>query len=521
MGKSAKLAVYADHTRNTISKNIFGHFMEHSVDVIYGSVFDPESLLADEDGFRRDVLEALRDAKVPMLRYPGGNFVSNYHWEDGIGPREKRPKCFDYAWLAEDDNRMGTVEFIKLCRKTGAEPYLCVNMGSGTAEEAMHWVEFCNGTGNTRYAALRKSLGYEEPFHVKYWGLGNELYGDWQFGAMNASDYAKKALDFAKAMKWMDPEIELVACGYDLGSDWNYEVARVLKPLIGHLAIHHYSIGYGIFTDEDYRQCMYIPDYITKLTNAARASVVAGTNDALSEIKIAWDEWNTHAWDLEKKDDDRNYTLRNAVLTAGILHSFIRSSDIVEIAGYSPFVNVCGAISVKKDRVLKRPQYYVFELLSKVFGECTEYVETRLECDTCSMPEVIDYSNRPAEAKFALNAKTTVRYVETGYLDCAASMNRERSRLALSLINKSEDRDYTVDVSVFGSSAVWKDAVGYELYHPDFDAANTVQDPEQVVIREAHPVSEEGKIYLKRHSLTVVVMNLLQGEESWTEKKQD
>lgn len=233
MEKSAKLAVYADHTRNTISKNIFGHFMEHSVDVIYGSVFDPESPLADEDGFRRDVLEALRDAKVPMLRYPGGNFVSNYHWEDGIGPREKRPKCFDYAWLAEDDNRMGTVEFIKLCRKTGAEPYLCVNMGSGTAEEAMHWVEFCNGTGNTRYAALRKSLGYEEPFHVKYWGLGNELYGDWQFGAMNASDYAKKALDFAKAMKWMDPEIELVACGYDLGSDWNYEVARVLKPLIG------------------------------------------------------------------------------------------------------------------------------------------------------------------------------------------------------------------------------------------------------------------------------------------------
>ena len=133
------------------------------------------------------------------------------------------------------------------------------------------------------------------------------MYGDWQFGACSAEEYAKKALDFAKAMKWMDPSIELVACGYDLGSDWNYEVARVLKPLISHIAIHHYSIGYDIFKEEDYNQCMYIPDYLTKLTNVAKASIVAGTNDALTDIKVAWDEWNTHAWNFERDKNDCNY----------------------------------------------------------------------------------------------------------------------------------------------------------------------------------------------------------------------
>lgn len=508
MTKSAKLTIYADHTRNKISKNIFGHFMEHSADVIYGSVYDPDSPMADEDGFRKDVIQALKDVHVPMLRYPGGNFVSNYHWEDGIGKRELRPKKFDYAWIAEDDNRMGTAEFIKLCEKTGAEPYLCVNMGSGTAEEAMNWVEFCNGTGDTKYANMRKSLGYEVPFHVKYWGLGNEMYGDWQFGSMSAQDYAKKALDFAKAMKWADPSIELVACGYDLGSDWNYEVARVLKPLIDHVAIHHYSIGYGIFTDEDYDQCMYIPDYITKLTEVARASIVSGTNDALTNIKVAWDEWNTYAWDFEKDRDDTRFTLKNTILTAGILHAFIRSSDVVEIASYSPFVNVCGAISVKKDHVLKRAQYSVFELLAKVFGVCDSYVETRIESEQFELPEVIDYSNRMAEAKFALDAKSEKRMVKTSYIDCVAAMNEDGMKMAVSLINKNLEKDYEVELSVLGSDAAWNQALCFQIYHPDFNASNTSEEPENVIAKEARDILQAGKIHLNRHSITVFTVDL-------------
>ena len=506
MSRLAKVNIYGNKSRNKISRYLFGHFMEHCKDVIYGSVYDPESPLADEDGFRKDVIEVLREVGVPMLRYPGGNFVSNYHWEDGIGDKEKRPRTFDYAWLAEDNNSMGTIEFLKLCKKVGAEPYLCVNMGSGTAEEAMHWVEFCNGDKG-EYANKRKALGYEKPFGVKYWGLGNEMYGDWQYGASNAIDYAKKALDFAKAMKWVDPSIELIVCGYDLGSDWNYEVARLLKPLISHIAIHHYSIGYGVFREEDYEQCMYIPDYLTKLTEVARASIIAGTNDALSEIKVAWDEWNTYAWNFEE-DGDRKATLKNALLTAGILHSFIKSSNVVEIASYSPFVNVCGAISVKEDKVLKRAQYDIFKWMSKKFSVCNNYLESDLESDGYKLEEVIDYSNRLPEAKFALDAKESKRVVETKFIDVVASINEAKDKIVLSFLNKDAKKECLVDINIWGIHVNWNRTKCYRLYHPDFEASNTVKEPDKVRVEEIDTRIKDGKILLKEHSWTILEVDV-------------
>ena len=504
----AKLTIYADHTRNKINKNIFGHFMEHSTNVIYGSVYDPQSKLADEDGFRTDVLETLRDVKVPMLRYPGGNFVSNYHWEDGVGPKENRPKVFDYAWHAEDDNRFGTIEFIKLCRKVGAEPYLCVNMGSGTIEEAMHWVEFCNGVGDTKYVRMRKSLGYDEPFNVKYWGLGNELYGDWQFGKTDAEGYASKALDFAKAMKWYDPSIELIACGYDISSDWNYIVVKKLKPLINQLALHHYSIGYDVFKEERYEECMYIPEYLTKLTNVARADIIAGSDDALTDIKIAWDEWNTHAWGLTGEDDDKKYDLKNTLLTALILHSFIRNSDVIELSSYSSFVNVCGAISVKENEVLKRSQYYVFKLFREVFNNCDEYIESKTECETYELEEVIDNSNRCAESKFALNATSVKRIVKTPYIDCITAMNNEKTKIIISIINKDRERDCDISVDIFAHQVDWGTAICHSIYHDDFNAANTIQNPNEIVILKENCISGDGMIRARKHSINIIELNI-------------
>ena len=217
----AKIRVDLEYPLFPVEKKLFGHFTEHAFGNIYGGFYDPQSPLADEDGLRTDVMALLRQVRVPLLRFPGGNFVSNYHWEDGIGPKEDRKRRFEYAWNTEESNQFGTADFIRLCRKVGAEPLICVNMGSGTAEEAMHWVEYCNGTGDTYYANLRRAHGYEEPFGVKYWGLGNEMYGNWQMESLTASQYASRAFQFAKAIRWVDPSVRLVACGLQEDADWN------------------------------------------------------------------------------------------------------------------------------------------------------------------------------------------------------------------------------------------------------------------------------------------------------------
>ena len=174
-----QIIINADLGKAQISRHIYGHFAEHLGRCIYGGVFDEGSPLSDERGYRLDVLEAAKDLRMPILRWPGGNFVSGYHWTDGIGPREERPRKTELAWFSEESNRFGTDEFIEYCRLMGTEPYICVNMGTGTMDEAQAWVEYCNGTSDTYWANLRRANGHEEPYNVKYWGLGNEMYGEW------------------------------------------------------------------------------------------------------------------------------------------------------------------------------------------------------------------------------------------------------------------------------------------------------------------------------------------------------
>ena len=205
----ARIAIDLARRIGTVDRRIFGNFIEHLGRCIYGGVFDEGSPLSDARGFRRDVLDAVRPLRIPVLRWPGGNFVSGYHWLDGVGPAAERPRRSELAWYAEESNRFGTNEFLEYCRVLDTEPYICVNMGSGTMDEAQAWVEYCNGTGNTHWANLRRAHGHPEPYRVRYWGLGNEMYGSWQIGHLSPEDYVKKARAFALVMKRTDPDIEL------------------------------------------------------------------------------------------------------------------------------------------------------------------------------------------------------------------------------------------------------------------------------------------------------------------------
>jgi len=197
---------------------------------IYGGIYDPGNKLSDENGFRKDVIEALKELNIPVVRYPGGNFVATYHWLDGVGPRDHRPSRPELAWLGTETNQFGTDEFLKWCEILGTQPYFALNFGTGTLDEALGWVEYCNGTGNTYYANMRRKNGRENPYNVKYWALGNEMYGPWQVGQMTKEAYAEKAWQWAKALKLLDPTLELILCGQDGLSTWDtYVIKECIK----------------------------------------------------------------------------------------------------------------------------------------------------------------------------------------------------------------------------------------------------------------------------------------------------
>lgn len=188
-----QVAVSPARKAGRIDRNLFGGFVEHLGRCIYGGLYDEGSPLSDANGFREDVLGLLRKLRMGVLRWPGGNFVSNYHWTDGIGPKDERPRRPELAWHDEESNRFGTDEFLAYCAELGTEPYLCLNMGTGTLREALDWIEYCNGTGDTYWTNLRRANGHPEPYRVRYWGLGNEMYGEWQVGAVSAEEYVREA----------------------------------------------------------------------------------------------------------------------------------------------------------------------------------------------------------------------------------------------------------------------------------------------------------------------------------------
>ncbi len=377
--KKTRLVVDPAYKIAQVDPRIFGGFLEHIGRAVYEGVYDPKSRHADENGFRQDTLGALRKLQMTVIRYPGGNFASGYHWMDGIGPKDQRPTVRDMAWQSIEPNQFGTDEFIKLARMMDWTPMLTVNLGTGTPEEARNWVEYCNCPVGTQYASLRAQNGSEAPYKVKLWCLGNEIDGPWQMGHGPAEHYAIRAQQAAKLMKDTDPDIETIACGSSTMSgstyiEWDLKVLEYIGLYTDYVSLHRY-VGNPKNDTADYLASITTIDQRIEHMDAVCRVVQAKTRSKKRHY-LCFDEWNV--WYRTNGPEDTNgrgkfapalieepYNLEDALVIAGFLNSFIRHADSVKIANFAQIVNVLAPIRTRGDEMLLQSIYYPFAMFSR------------------------------------------------------------------------------------------------------------------------------------------------------------
>lgn len=493
----AKITIDLDRKLGNVDPRIYSAFAEQLGRCVYGGIYDEGSPLSDEHGYRKDVLEKVRSLKPPLLRWPGGNFVSGYHWTDGVGPVEQRPRRMELAWHDEESNRFGTDEFIQYCRLIGAEPYLCANMGTGTLDEAQAWVEYCNGTGNTYWANLRRKNGHEEPYGVKYWGLGNEMYGNWQIGALNAEDYTKRAIEFAKVMKWTDPTIQLVSCGKNGWNDWDRVVLEGLARYIDFHSIHIYT------GSSDYYSNVLAPHQAERAIDICQALIerVRYTQRVEHPISIAYDEWNV--WFRTQNDThpglEEIYTLADALAVATYLNGFIRHCRSVGIANYAQLVNVIAPIFTSKQGLFLQTIYYPLYLYREYMLE----VALDVYADSEPLP---------------FNAKTESsiwphRVADRGpfqALDVTATCDTAGRDLVLACVNRNKEQPIATTIQLV-NTAVQADINVSEVNAPDVNAVNSFEQPGAVAIQE-YTLDNGGQSFtytFPAHSLTVLRLRIV------------
>lgn len=427
-----------------IDPRLFGSFLEHMGRVIYTGVYEPEHPESDEEGFRKDVLEAAGRMGVTAVRYPGGNFVSSYHWEDGVGPRENRPARLELAWKAIETNEFGTDEFVRWTRKAGAEPIFTVNLGTRGVEEAVHYLEYCNFPGGTQYSELRKSHGVENPYGIKMWCLGNEMDGEWQVGHKSAYEYGRLAAEVGKAMKLVDPDIELIACGSSLSNmptypRWDMEVLEETYDVIDYLALHQYYGGQEKGTKAFLAQTLDMEEYIKTIRSAAQLVKKIKRSD--KDMKFSVDEWGVWAvpgnsvnqeiskepWKIAPPISEQIYTLEDALLFAGMQMVMLKNADVIKIACQSLLTNVSACIMTEKGgEIWLQTIYYPFYYFAN-YARGT----VLKSADSVAVYE-------------------TEEFKEVPYLDTVVVWNHEEEELAVFMINKHENEKIEMEMSMQG-----------------------------------------------------------------------
>jgi len=377
-GGAARLYVDSKRTISSLDRNIFGSFLEQIGRAIYEGIYEPGSKLSDQNGFRKDVMDQIRRLGVPLIRYPGGNFVSGYNWLDGVGPKQDRPVVLDKAWNTLNSNRFGTNEFMAWCKAAGTQPLMAVNLGTGTPAQAAALVEYCNVDKGTEWSDLRRKHGYPEAYHVKHWCLGNEMDGDWQIGHMPAAEYGLKAQDAARQMRAIDPSIKLVVCGSSAPGmstyiEWDRQVLEQCYDFVDGLSLHRYLGNTPSETGGESSKYVALNLSMERQIEESLAvcDMVRARKRSSKQLWLSFDEWNV--WYRSGAGDpskgplpeaphlvEEVYNLEDALLVGGIVNTLLRHADRIKIACLAQLVNVIAPITTNQDGLYLQTIYYPY-----------------------------------------------------------------------------------------------------------------------------------------------------------------
>ncbi|MCL2595367.1 MAG: alpha-N-arabinofuranosidase [Promicromonosporaceae bacterium] len=451
----------------------FGTFVEHLGRCVYTGIYEPEHATADEDGFRTDVLDLTRELEVTTVRYPGGNFVSGYRWEDGVGPREARPVRLDLAWHSSEPNWVGVDEFVRWCRKAGVEPMMAVNLGTRGVQEALDLLEYCNVTGGTYLSDLRRANGAEEPHGIRMWCLGNEMDGPWQIGHKTAEEYARLATETARAMRMIDPTIELVACGSSSSEmttfgAWEHTVLSEAYEQVDYVSAHVYYNGADGDLASFLASAVNMDRFIASVAATADAVRAAGKHE--KRIHISFDEWNVwyidrmrsevptgEDWPVAPILCEDTYTVADAVVVGNCLISLLRHADRVHAASLAQLVNVIAPIMTEPGgRSWRQTTFHPFALTAHhARGEVL-----RLAISSPLLP--------------------TAKYGDVPALDAVATHDAATGEVAIFVVNRSPDEELLLDSDLRAFPGL-RVIEAVTLHSPDHTWAATADDATSVV----------------------------------------
>ena len=467
----ASVIANRDYKVATIDNRLYGAFLEHLGRAIYTGIYEPDHKTTDANGMRKDVIDLVRELKVPIVRYPGGNFVSAYNWEDGVGPREKRPTRLDLAWHTSESNEVGVHEFAHWCQSANTEMMLAINLGSRGLDHARNFVEYVNGPTGSAWGDLRKAHGRAEPFGVKHWCLGNEMDGPWQVGHKTADEYGRLANEVAKTLRAFDRSLELIVCGSSNADmktypEWERIVLEHTYDVVDHISLHMYFANRAKNTAEYLALNAKLDAYIN--TVASTIELVRANKRSKKRVTISFDEWNvwyhsnvqdreilggSKGWPHAPRLLEDIYNFEDALQVGCILNTFIRRSDVVKIACIAQLVNVIAPIMTEPGGAAWCQTTYYPYFFASVYGR-GEALQLAVKSP--------GYNSQVAD--------------NVPYLDIAGVHDEAGRTLTFFAVNRhaSEKLDLELDLQGFGKAKITDHQV---MANADLEAVNTLSAP--------------------------------------------